>query len=137
MSGDPVATQSRMVAAAFRQKGLGDVADMIDYLADRADEQWKTLTDSLNRNEAARYLTLIEKGMGLPKGAKQVVLAEVEIVSNRTEPLGDLYSSELAYEGFPDMDALDFAAMWCKSHGYHFTGDWPGITVRRIEWRYL
>jgi hypothetical protein len=37
---DPVATQARLVAGAFRSKGLRDVADMLDYLADRADAAW-------------------------------------------------------------------------------------------------
>jgi hypothetical protein len=46
---DPVAWQARMIAAAFRQKGLGDVSDMIDYLADRADEQWDATTAKLAR----------------------------------------------------------------------------------------
>ena len=46
---DPVAQQARMVAAAFRQKGLGDVADMIDYLANAADEQWDAETGRLAR----------------------------------------------------------------------------------------
>ena len=40
--GDPVAAQARYVAAAFREKGLPDVAEMIDYLADRADVAWRT-----------------------------------------------------------------------------------------------
>lgn len=39
--GDPVAAHARYVAAAFREKGLPDVAEMIDYLADRADLAWR------------------------------------------------------------------------------------------------
>jgi len=40
---DPVAQQARMVAATFRQKGLGEVAAMIDYLADAADSRWDAM----------------------------------------------------------------------------------------------
>src|SRR5690606_4165187 len=50
-------------------------------------------------------LTLIEKGMGLPKGAKQVVLAEVEIVDVRVEPIIRIVRGygpdEMVAEGFP------------------------------------
>ena len=51
VSGDPVARQARIVAAAFRIKDLGDIGDMIDYLADRADEQWRATTEALRRKD--------------------------------------------------------------------------------------
>lgn len=91
-------------------------------------------------------LTLIEKGMGLPKGAKHVVLAEVEIVDVRVEPLGaicqeDDYDNEGVYrEGLGDqMDQAEFMRFWAGSHGY---GTPPyrnllQVPCRRIEWRYL
>lgn len=40
-------------------------------------------------------LTLIEKGMGLPKGAKQVVLTEVEITDVRVELLGNIHDENV------------------------------------------
>jgi hypothetical protein len=47
---DPVAQQARMIAAALRQKGLGDVGDMIDYLADAADREWDRTTADLRKS---------------------------------------------------------------------------------------
>jgi hypothetical protein len=44
---DPVARQARVVALAFREKGLKDVAEMIEYLCDAADRQWEAMTASL------------------------------------------------------------------------------------------
>jgi hypothetical protein len=46
---DPVARQARVVAAAFRQKQMKEIADMIDYLADAADKQWDAITADLKR----------------------------------------------------------------------------------------
>lgn len=68
--------------------------------------------------EAGDRLTLIEKGMGLRKGEKQVVLAEVEIVSNTVQPLTMVTTAECAAEGFPHMTPLEFAVFWAQSHGY-------------------
>lgn len=84
-------------------------------------------------------LTLIEKGMGLKKGEKQVVLAHVEIVSNRVEPLVAITFEDCIAEGFPEMGPLLFEAMWCDSHGVKFAteADRQAYLVRRIEWRYV
>lgn len=91
-------------------------------------------------------LTLVEKAMGLPKGAKQVVLAEVEIVGVEIWPLeGVSLGDELVREGFPDMEPDDFVAMWAESHGYGrgrlscgaLRLELLDVPVRRIEWRYL
>lgn len=88
-------------------------------------------------------LTLIEKGMGLPKGAKQVVLAEVEVVSVRVERLVSGVSElEVEREGLGGMTPEEFCQFWMESHGY---GGWgsdqtlhevEAIECRRIEWRY-
>ena len=86
-------------------------------------------------------LTLIEKGMGLPKGASQVVLCEVEVVSVRLEPLACVVlPGELAREGLADMTSPEFVDMWVRSHGYSHISDGLArlaIVCRRIEWRYL
>jgi len=83
-------------------------------------------------------LTLIEKGMGLPKGEKQVVLAEVEIVDVRVESIGDIIVEPFgtAREGLDHMGPADFISFWLHGHGYRrvFSIDIP---CRRIEWRYL
>lgn len=96
-------------------------------------------------------LTLIEKGMGLKKGERQVVLAEVEVVSVRVEPLARIIMGErndgLAKEGLPGLTWGEFAVMWLRSHGYAQlvgTSSYGTPVVhgwdtpcRRIEWRYL
>ncbi len=111
-------------------------------------DTWKTL-------QAGDQLTLIEKGMGLPKGAKQVVVAKVEVVDVRVEPILAVTQSEIQREGF-DSNAwgdLAWAAWWARGHG-HPVAPWQhgepysqwqtrarealaDISCRRIEWRYL
>lgn len=87
-------------------------------------------------------LTLIEKGMGLPKGEKQVVLTEVEIVDVRVEELGFVLAEDDATkrEGLGHLTGLEFMRFWCQGHGYG-TSLTPAtmmmIECRRIEWRYL
>lgn len=97
-------------------------------------------------------LTLIEKGMGLPKGARQVVVADVEIVDVRVEPLSLLSydvrygRQEVVLEGFPNMTPDEFVDFWRRSHGYPdeidledvppLPGPGERIRCRRIEWRY-
>lgn len=97
-------------------------------------DTWRTLKPS-------DQLTLIEKGMGLPKGAKQVVLAEVEVTSVSIEPLGRLGYEDLRREGFPGMARIDFMVMWLESHGHNprsmTSAEIISTPVRRIEWRYL
>lgn len=81
-------------------------------------------------------LTLVEKAMGLPKGAEQVVLAEVEIVSNELVRLLSMTDPECELEGFGDMSWAEFCRFWCDSHKV----EWPcsrTYMVRRIEWKYL
>jgi len=85
-------------------------------------------------------LTLIEKGMGLAKGERQVVLAEVEIVSNAFVRLWDIDEDECEREGFPNLAPGDFCSMWCESHHvpeFRDQTEAMHYTVRRIEWRYL
>ena len=108
--------------------------------------------------KAGDRLTLVEKGMGLPKGASQVVLAEVEIVDVRVEPLFFLDNDEIDREGVNTlMVPILWADWWARSHGWKGTGlgaGWESFRVhgvnlkarastlgeiecRRIEWRYL
>lgn len=87
-------------------------------------------------------LTLVEKAMGLPKGARQVVLADVEVVANQGCRLCDITPEQVAAEGFPDMTVEEFIAFWMAGHGLRFGGYGPGVVsrqfvVRRIVWRYL
>jgi hypothetical protein len=94
---------------------------------------WETL-------RSGDRLTLIEKGMGLPKGAKQVVVAEVEVVDVRVEALHAMSDEDTAAEGFPGMTAQAFIAFWLETHDvapFRSQGDALAYPVRRIEWRYL
>lgn len=84
-------------------------------------------------------LTLIEKGMGLAKGEKQVVLAEVEVVDVRLVQLYGISDEEIEREGFY-MDHTDFVDMWLDSHRvppFQTQTEAMEYEVRRIEWRYL
>lgn len=72
---------------------------------------WRTLT-------AGDRLTLIEKGMGLKKGDRQVKLADVVVTGVRVEPLSAMTEEACTAEGFPGWTVERFAAMWLSSHGY-------------------
>lgn len=76
----------------------------IDAVRDRTKEVTRRHPDTWATLAPGDTLTLIEKGMGLPKGAKQVVLAEVEVVDVRLEPISDVLSEPgaTAAEGLPD-----------------------------------
>lgn len=119
---------------------------------DAVKSRTKTVTrrhvDTWQNLEAGDGLTLIEKGMGLPKGAKQVVLAEAEVVDVRVEPIGLVVDDvrygrqEVALEGLAHMTPDEFVAFWCQSHGvptpdaaWRLGLDRP--LCRRIEWRYI
>lgn len=119
-------------------------------------DTWTTLA-------AGDRLTLIEKGMGLPRGSKQVVVAEVEVVDVRVETLRQVTAAEVRAEGLwdlavtegaafsdylegDDLPVLWFRAFWAAGHLGGSLEDWAvgphqgfllGIECRRIEWRYL
>ena len=46
-------------------------------------------------------ITAIEKGMGLKKGERQVVIGEIEVLSLRIEYLYEVTADDVAREGFP------------------------------------
>ena len=108
---------------------------------DAVKERRKTVTrrhvDSWQTLKPGDRLTLIEKGMGLPKGATQAIIGEVEVVSVTVERLLTLTYSELEREGFQYGEPYTLRS-WCDwwmiGHGYK-PGDDP--LCRRIEWRYL
>lgn len=108
----------------------------IDAVRNRTKTVTRRHVDTWQTLNAGDRLTLVEKAMGLPKGARQVVLAEVEIVNVGTLPLSGLIPSEIVAEGF-SLDVWTVGA-WCDwwklSHGYNRDDD---PIVRRIEWRYL
>lgn len=134
---------------------------------DAVRERHKTVTrrhaDTWKNLAPGDHLTRIEKGMGLPKGAQQVVLAEVEVVDVRLEKLRQVTAEEVQAEGLWDRavaegaafaDYFDeddwpvqwFRAFWAAGHLGGNVEHWAigrgapvlfGIVCRRIEWRYL
>lgn len=83
--------------------------------------------------KAGDRLKLVRKAMGLRKGEKVHVVAEVEVVDVRREPLFTVgQPGELLREGFPDMAPATFMAKYFAPQGLL-----PSDYVTRIEWRYL
>lgn len=116
----------------------------VSFTLDAVRARTKTVTrrriDTWRDLEAGDRLTLIEKGMGLPKGAKQVVVTEVEIVDVRVEPLYDIDEDDVIAEGFEGMLPGEFCSMWMDAHGYGgITAQHEAMAIqcRRIEWCYL
>ena len=128
----------------------------IDAVRDRSKTVTRRHVDTWKTLKPGDRLTLIEKGMGLKPGEKQVVICEVEVVDVRVEPIS-LMSSDVRYgrqevklEGFDpaEWDPLEWATWWAGSHGHSIpirpeswtpvnVTDLRGIDCRRIQWRYL
>lgn len=118
----------------------------IDAVRARTKTVTRRRADTWGTLQAGAELVLIEKGMGLPKGARQVVLDTVRVIDVRLEPLSALTLAGVAAEGFGPGSTLggatgwtvrDFTVMWLGSHGYHADRDSPArVLVRRIEWAY-
>lgn len=111
---------------------------------DAVRERRKTVTrrhvDTWTNLQPGDRLALIEKGMGLPKGAKQVVVAVVEVVAVDVVPLWSITEDDVIAEGFDGMFEGEFCRMWMESHGYgHIVEQSSAMDVpcRRTEWRYL
>lgn len=121
----------------------------IDAVRDRTKTVTRRHVDTWKNLKPGDRLTLIEKGMGLKPGEKQVVLAEVEIVSVTVEPIGNIVHEDCGTgrEGLGHMRPLEFVEFWLKGHGYKvlggglFTAGEVAVLsrdlCRRIEWRYL
>lgn len=106
-------------------------------------DTWRTLAPG-------EPLTLVEKAQGLRKGERQIVLAEVEVVSVRVQPLDLLFVpwddapsrygiADMAREGLPDMSPAEFVVWWAHGHGHGrlSVAEARRVEARRIEWRYL
>lgn len=114
----------------------------VDAVRDRSKTVTRRHVDTWRDLKPGDRLVLIEKGMGLPKGARQVVLAEVEIVDVRVEPIVEVLGEFLATrrEGLPDMTPSGFVRFWLDGHGYRAVRTYDDavfVPCRRIEWRYL
>lgn len=106
----------------------------IDAVRARTKTVTRRHVDTWRNLKPGDRLTLIEKGMGLPKGANQVVLAEVEVVDVRVERVSQVDAAECVREGLPHRTPDEFVEFWLRGHGYKGAED---AACRRIEWRYL
>jgi len=112
------------------------VALTIDAVKSRTKTVTRRHPDTWKDLRPGDGLTLIEKGMGLPKGSKQVVLAEVVVISNQIETLNQVDEREVQLEGLGHMTPTEFRWFWARSHG-HPNPDRVGvIPCRRIAWSY-
>lgn len=112
----------------------------IDAVRTRRKTVTRRSADAWHDLQPGDHLTLVEKAMGLPKGSTQVVLAEVEVIDVRVEPLYDITDDDIQAEGFGDMDLADFIDMWLEGHRvppFQTQNEAMSFPVRRIEWRYL
>lgn len=123
----------------------------VPAVVDRSKTVTRRHVDTWTRLKPGDRLVLIEKGMGLPKGAHQVVLAEVEVVDVRVEPLIAIWAevAGVEREGVRGISAAGpdvapsgnlFAYWWAEGHGYGkltSPAQLAAIMCRRIEWRYL
>jgi len=75
----------------------------------------------------------IEKGQGLKKGEKQVVLGECVCVSARGERLDAITTDDVRREGFPEMTPTEFVEFFCKAN--RAKGCEPSTIVNRIEFK--
>lgn len=106
------------------------VEQRIKTVTRRDPETWKNL-------KRGDRLTLVEKAMGLRKGEKQRVLAEVKIVDVTVEMLGAITPRDIVREGLGEMPVDDFVRWWADEHG-HRGDERPDLLMcRRIEWKYL
>lgn len=116
------------------------VSMTLDAVRSRTKTVTRRHVDTWQNLKPGDRLDLIEKGMGLPKGAKQVVVCTVEIVDVRVETLAEVTAAEVVAEGLPHMDNHEFRKFWAAGHGYGRSLHWAPLLrlpCRRIEWRYL
>lgn len=125
---------------------LEAVQQRVKTVTRRREDTWRNL-------QPGDRLTLIEKGMGLPKGAKQAVVTDVLVTDVRVEPLRFVTDDEVRREGLWDQaqqalaqipedqrptPAEWFVSFWLRGHGYRGTvSESVMVECRRIEWRYL
>lgn len=104
-------------------------------------------TKTVTRRKGWRFLKAgdrimaCEKCMGLGKDGKIKHLCEIEIVSNKAEPLVEIVAkpnrgrgarTEVELEGFPGMRPEEFVEMFCE----HMRCE-PATIVNRIEFKYV
>ena len=81
-------------------------------------------------------LQAVEKAQGLRKGEHVKPICLIRVVSVRLEPLYAIHNYDLeetTREGFPQLTACEFEAMFVKAN--HLEGTWT--PVNRIEFEYV
>ena len=75
----------------------------------------------------------IEKGMGLKKGEKQVRIGGlITVIDVRRELLCNITRAEIAKEGYPKMEWLEFVQRFCRANRCRADAE-----VTRIEFKYV
>ena len=75
----------------------------------------------------------IEKGMGLRKGEKQVLLGPpIRVISISSQQLHQITQDDCIKEGFPHMSPQDFIQMYMRANKCN-----RSKVVQRIEYEYL
>ena len=67
--------------------------------------------------KAGDKLVAIEKGQGLKAGDGHTVLALLEVVSVRVEPLDAITADDCAREGFPGITPAEFVTFFTRAKG--------------------
>ncbi len=98
----------------------------------RRESTWKSL-------KVADRLLAVDRVMGFKKGESSEILATIEVVDVRVEPLSEITEADVAAEGlhamwadFPDLGREHFVKAFCDA-----MGGAPDQLVRRIEFRYV
>lgn len=94
----------------------------------------KTVTRRLGWSnlKPGQRLLAVEQSMGLPLGARHVVIGEIEVVSAYREPLYAILPGELEEEGFPEMSCDQFIDLFCTANRCA-----PTTTVNVIRFRHV
>lgn len=101
--------------------------------------QFRARTKTVTRRQAwwdlptGTHLMAVEKGMGLKKGEKQVLLGPIEIVSVRQEPVGDITQEDVVREGFPGWTCREFINFYCNGHRCQEEDPCNRIEFRRLD----
>lgn len=103
------------------------------------EQQVRDRTKTVTRRAGWRFLNpgdhlnLVDKTMGLKPGMSPRLIERVQVVDVRREPLCLVARhGELALEGFPELNAVEFIHAFFEPQGIS-----AGDEVTRVEWRYL
>ena len=100
--------------------------------------QFRARTKTVTRRLGWRFLKAgdvvmgVEKGQGIPKGGKVKRLGLIRVVYVRREALHRIPQWDVPKEGFPNMTAAAFIAMFCEHNKCA-----ADTEITRIEFEYL